>query len=62
MDVESDFMPWLNGTRRHWVPDPDNQAKQRWNLDDDAWIVPPGHRILQIVGRMPKYHCRATAW
>ena len=57
MDAESDFMYWLNGTGGHWVQDWDNPKKKRWLVNDDAWVAPPGHRILQIGGRMPKYRC-----
>jgi hypothetical protein len=56
MDVESPFMHWLNATRGHWVPDPDNEKKQRWKLDGTPWVMPEGHRFLHIIGRMPKYH------
>lgn len=59
MDVQSDFMRWLNNAGGRWVPDWDNPRKKRWVVDDDAWIAPPGHRILQIGGRMPKYHCQS---
>ena len=55
IDVESDFMRWLNDVGGHWEPDPDNPHKQRWHLNGHPWIAPPGHRILQIAGRMPKY-------
>ena len=61
MDVESDFMYWLNDTGGRWVQDWDNPnpRKKRWLVNDDAWIAPPGHRILQIGGRMPKYHAQS---
>ena len=61
MDVKSDFMYWLNDTGGHWVQDWDNPnpRKKRWLVNDDAWIAPPGHRILQIGGRMPKYHAQS---
>ena len=32
MDVASPFMTWLNGCTGHWVTDPDNPKKQRWQL------------------------------
>jgi hypothetical protein len=56
MDVESPFMQWLNATTGHWVPDPDNEKKQRWKLDGTPWVMPPGHPYLHVVGRMPKYN------
>lgn len=59
IDVESDFMRWLNDVGGHWETDPDNKAKQRWHLNGRPWIAPPGHRILQIAGRMPKYHLQS---
>ncbi|BDE05226.1 hypothetical protein WPS_05020 [Vulcanimicrobium alpinum] len=56
MDVESDYMRWLNDIGGRWVKDWDNPKKKRWIVDDGAWIAPPDHRILQIGGRMPRYH------
>jgi pimeloyl-ACP methyl ester carboxylesterase len=59
IDVESDFMTWLNGTSGTWVQDPDNPRKQRWKLDGEPWVVPSGHPLLHLVGRMPKYHLQS---
>lgn len=59
IDVESDFMRWLNDVGGHWETDPDNKTKKRWHLNDRPWVAPPGHRILQIAGRMPKYHLQS---
>lgn len=55
MDVASPFMRWLNGVEGHWELDPDNPRKKRWHLSGKPWVAPPGHRILQIAGLMPKY-------
>jgi pimeloyl-ACP methyl ester carboxylesterase len=55
LDVASEFLTWLNGTSGTWVTDPDNPAKRRYRLDRDPWVMPPGHRFLHIVGRMPRY-------
>ena len=59
MDVESDYMTWLNDAGGRWVKDWDNPRKKRWIVDGEAWVAPPGHRILQIGGRMPKYHAQS---
>jgi pimeloyl-ACP methyl ester carboxylesterase len=59
MDVESDFMYWLNDTGGKWVQDWDNPRKKRWVVDGEAWVAPPGHRLLAIGGRMPKYHSQS---
>ena len=59
IDVEAPFMTWLNGVSGSWVPDPDNPRKQRWKLDGVPWVIAPGHRLLHIVGRMPKYRLQS---
>lgn len=59
MDVAAPFMTWLNGTGGHWMPDPDNDKKERWRLDGTPWIMPDGHPYLHIIGRMPKYHLQS---
>jgi pimeloyl-ACP methyl ester carboxylesterase len=56
LDCESDFMRWLNDAGGKWVQDWDNPKKKRWVIDNGAWVAPPKHPILQIGGRMPKYH------
>jgi hypothetical protein len=56
MDVAAPFMTWLNQTSGHWIPDPDNPKKERWKLDSEPWVKPPGHRLLHVAGRMPRYH------
>ncbi len=55
LDEASDFVTWLNATSGEWVVDPDNPKKKRWRLSAPPWVAPPGHRLLHIVGRMPKY-------
>jgi pimeloyl-ACP methyl ester carboxylesterase len=59
IDVAAPFMTWLNGCSGHWVQDPDNARKQRWELDDAPWVIEPGHNLLHIVGRMPKYELQS---
>ena len=59
MDVESDFIYWLNDTGGRWVQDWDNPRKKRWVVDGDPWIAPPQHRLLQIGGRMPRFHAQS---
>jgi len=59
MDVADPFMTWLNGTSGHWIPDPDNPRKERWKLDGAPWVAPEGHRLLHVVGRMPRYHLQS---
>ena len=54
LDVASDFLTWLNGTSGHWEPT-DRPHKQRWCLNETPWTVPDGHRILSIVGSVPRY-------
>ena len=52
LDVESDFMSWLNGTSGHWV----GKGKERnWELDDAPWIAPPGARLYSIYGAVPHF-------
>lgn len=54
LDVASEFLTWLNGTSGHWVPE-GPKGKSRWHLIGAPWVAPEGHRILSIVGLMPKY-------
>lgn len=49
MDVGDDFMAWLNGTTGHWEHSP-FPRHQRWVLDAEPWIAPPGHPILAVCG------------
>ena len=59
LDVASPFLAWLNATTGHWIPDPNNHRKQRWQLDRAPWVAPAGHRLLHIAGRMPKYELQS---
>ena len=59
MDVAAPFMTWLNAASGHWILDPDNPKKKRWRLDGEPWVMPPGHRFLHLIGRMPKYHLQS---
>ena len=53
MDVNSDFMRWLNGTGGHWqfVHDKRNRL---WQLDSEPWVAPPDRPLLSIVGLIPQ--------
>lgn len=54
LDIESEFMTWLNGTSGHWETDATTRTKH-WILDRSPWIVPPKVPIFNLVGRMPRY-------
>lgn len=54
LDIESPFMTWLNATTGHWEPIPGSKHK-RWKLDADPWVAPEGARILNLLGRIPRY-------
>ena len=54
LDVASDFLTWLNGTSGHWEPS-GRRGKKVWRLNATPWTVPEGHRILSIVGSVPRY-------
>jgi len=56
IDVESEFMTWLNGTTGHWVPEPGKKNKKLWRLNDAPTVAPEGSRIYHIVGTIPKYN------
>jgi pimeloyl-ACP methyl ester carboxylesterase len=52
LDLESDFMKWLNGTGGHW----EKTGKDRnWKLDREPWIAPPGARLHSIYGAVPRF-------
>jgi pimeloyl-ACP methyl ester carboxylesterase len=53
LDLESDFMRWLNGTSGKWVGD---GAAKRWKLDGKPWLAPAKTPVYNMVGRMPRYH------
>jgi pimeloyl-ACP methyl ester carboxylesterase len=53
LDIESDFMRWLNGTLGHWETDRDGH--KHWRLDHGPWVAPRGARIFNLVGRPPRY-------
>jgi pimeloyl-ACP methyl ester carboxylesterase len=52
MDLDSDFIRWLNGTGGHWVDEGDKQ--RHWELDAEPRIVPPGARYLVVMGVIPR--------
>jgi pimeloyl-ACP methyl ester carboxylesterase len=51
MDVYSEFISWLNGTRGRWIRTP--HGWYDWRLDNEPWIAPPGARLLSIAGLIP---------
>jgi len=52
LDVESDFMRWLNGTGGHW----EGKGKNRnWILNAEPWVAPPGASLLSIYGAVPHF-------
>jgi pimeloyl-ACP methyl ester carboxylesterase len=53
LDIESDFIKWLNNTPGHWEKDED--GRKHWRLDRRPWIAPSGASILNLVGRPPRY-------
>lgn len=53
MDLTSDFMMWLNGTRGHWENESDI-FKRTWVLDREPWLAPEGVRLLAIMGLIPE--------
>ena len=52
MDLESEFMAWLNKTSGHWE---DGAQTKRWKLDKPPWIGPKDVPIFNLVGRVPRY-------
>jgi hypothetical protein len=52
LDIDSDFMRWLNGTGGHW----EGGGKDRnWVLDGEPWIAPPGAALSSIYGAVPHF-------
>ena len=53
MDVQSDFMRWLNKTGGRWqfVHDKRNRL---WQLDNEPYVAPSGAQLLSIVGQIPQ--------
>jgi pimeloyl-ACP methyl ester carboxylesterase len=52
LNLESDFIRWLNGTGGHWV----GKGKDRnWVLDGEPWIAPPGADLFSIYGVVPRF-------
>ena len=54
MDIESPFIAWLNGTSGHW--ERDAHRNRHWKLDKTPWIAPKDVPIINLVGRVPRYH------
>lgn len=53
MNLDSDFMRWLNGTGGHWVHVP-GKGHRYWKLDSEPEIAPAASRVLTIQGLIPK--------
>ena len=52
LDLESEFMRWLNGTGGHW----EGEGKKRnWRLDREPWVAPPGAELHSIYGAVPHF-------
>jgi pimeloyl-ACP methyl ester carboxylesterase len=52
LDIDSDFMRWLNGTGGHW----EGGGKERnWVLDGEPWVAPPGATLYSIYGAVPHF-------
>ena len=53
MDVQSDFMRWLNQTSGHWKFVHDKRHRL-WELEREPFVAPPGAALLSIVGLIPQ--------
>jgi len=53
IDIESDFIRWINGVGGHWEQGAD--GKKRWRLDAAPWVAPEDAKVLHLVGRPPRY-------
>jgi pimeloyl-ACP methyl ester carboxylesterase len=55
LDIESEFMSWLNQTGGHWELESKSRRK-RWKLEKKPWTVPENVPISNLAGRMQRYH------
>ena len=55
LDIESDFMQWLNGAGGRWERDA-STGQKRWRLDKKPWVMADGIPIFNLIGRVPRYH------
>ena len=53
MNLNSDFMVWLNGTFGHWENEHDI-FNRTWVLDREPWIAPDGVNVQAIMGLIPE--------
>jgi pimeloyl-ACP methyl ester carboxylesterase len=53
MDVQSDFIRWLNGTSGHWVFVHDKRHRI-WEPDTEPQVAPAGAALLSIAGLIPQ--------
>lgn len=58
LDLESDFMRWLNRTSGHWETDSRTREKH-WLLDRRPWVTADEVPILNLIGRVPHYGGRS---
>ncbi|MGH8165552.1 MAG: lipase family alpha/beta hydrolase, partial [Rhodanobacteraceae bacterium] len=52
MNLDSDFMHWLNNTGGHWELTQDSRHRL-WVLDEEPWVKPDGAKMLTIMGLIP---------
>ncbi|MHB8148375.1 MAG: lipase family alpha/beta hydrolase [Vulcanimicrobiaceae bacterium] len=52
MNLNSDFMRWLNGTSGHWA-EPSGGGERIWRLDEEPWVGPIDTPMLTIMGLIP---------
>lgn len=51
MDLDSDFMRWMNGTGGHWTRD--DKGARVWQLNGEPIVGPADAKILVIQGLIP---------
>jgi len=54
LDIESQFMRWLNGTTGRWETDPKTHLRH-WKLKGKPWVTNRNVPILNLIGRVPHY-------
>jgi pimeloyl-ACP methyl ester carboxylesterase len=53
MNLNSEFIQWLNGTTGRWLFEHD-ERRRVWTLDGEPFVAPPGARLLTIMGLIPR--------
>ena len=56
LDLDSEFMRWLNGTSGRWERDGGSKI---WRLDNRPWVCDDGVPIVNLAGRVPHYRYRS---